>query len=128
MEMLYYNFFLGPIWNLLSIDSVARFSIGSHAIYAPDDKITINLNVTDAPKGIYTLTILPEAGSAGQHQKYSLYVDAEFDRRLMRNDIDSGIDLISTRFNLIDVPVHATINNSAGKYQKSNRNLLLFFT
>lgn len=86
----YYCNSIGRICNLLSIDSVARFSIGSRAIYSPDDKAYINLNVTNAPKGIYSLTVIPEVTSTGVQRTYGLHVDSEFDRRLLKNcTIDS---------------------------------------
>lgn len=101
----YYCNFLGRICNLLSIDSVARFSIGSRAIYSPDDKAYINLNVTNAPKGIYSLTVIPEVTSTGVQRKYGLHVDSEFDRRLMKNfAIDS-----------IDCPINTPIDVTLGK-------------
>lgn len=116
-------FFVGKVCNLLSIDSVARFSIGSRAVYSPDDKTYINLNVTDSPKGIYSLAIIPEVTSSGTQQKYSLVVDSEFDRRLWKNDIDSEIESIDTRIDTIDVPMNTPINVpvTVGKYKKKTQ-------
>lgn len=73
--------------NLLSVDSVARFSIGSHVIYMPNDETIITLNVTDAPKGIYSFTIIPEITNVGAYEKYNLVIESEFDCRLKENAI-----------------------------------------
>ncbi|XP_031633171.1 uncharacterized protein LOC116346974 [Contarinia nasturtii] len=86
----------GKICNLLSIDSVKRFSNGSRAIYMPNDqKFVIDLNITATPKGIYVLTIVPEITNSGTYEKYNLMVDSEFDRRTTKNEIDTTMEYFS---------------------------------
>lgn len=82
--------FSGNVINLLSVDSIEIFSDGSFAIYVPADGISsseyvINLRLTDAPKGTYTLTIIPNHIGIGTYDKYNLVVNTEFSRRIAKN-------------------------------------------
>lgn len=95
------------------MNDVARFSIGSRVIYLSDDEAHINLNVTDSPRGIYTITVIPEITSSGVRKKYGLAIDSEFNRRLEKNDIDSELDSIDSRFDTIDIPFRRSINTPA---------------
>lgn len=86
--------FIGKIINLLNIDSVASFSINSRAIYIQtynetDPETIINLYVTDSPKGIYTLRIIPETTTIGTYVKYNLIVNREYDHRRAKNNIQT---------------------------------------
>lgn len=63
-----------------------RFSPDSVAIYVPEDELNhpeliVNLNIADAPKGIYMLKIMPELMNSGMHSKYNLLVQTEFQRQ-----------------------------------------------
>lgn len=76
------------------MDSVASFSIDSRAIYVQANnengpETIVNLDITDSPKGIYTLKIIPEVTSIGTYDKYNLIVNTEFDRRRAKNDIQA---------------------------------------
>lgn len=82
--------FSGNVINLLSVDSIEKFSDGSFAIYVPADGISypeyvINLRLTDAPKGTYTLSIIPNNIGIGTYDKYNLVVNTEFSRRIAKN-------------------------------------------
>lgn len=76
---------LGNVINLLSVDSIERFSDGSFAIYVSADEAShpeyvINLRVSDAPKGVYTLTTIPKRLAGGFYSKYNLLVNTEFNQ------------------------------------------------
>lgn len=84
--------FIGEKINLFNIDSVAGFSADSYAIYLPSEgdrnaELTINLSLLDSPRGIYTLTVIPDVVS-GTIDKYNLMVDTKFERHQTKNDIN----------------------------------------
>lgn len=70
--------------DLLNVNAVRDFSNGSAAVYVPNNQynrpeMIINLNVTDAPNGIYTLKIVPATIENGtQDHVYNLLVTTEF--------------------------------------------------
>lgn len=70
--------------DLLNVNSVRAFSNGSAAVYVPNNQhnrpeMIVNLNVTDAPNGIYTLDIVPATIENGtQDHAYNLLVNTEF--------------------------------------------------
>lgn len=69
--------------DLLNANSVRDFSNGSAAVYVPNNQhnrpeMIVNLNVTDAPNGIYTLKTVPAAnGNGTQEHVYNLLVNTE---------------------------------------------------
>lgn len=70
--------------NLLNVNSVRDFSKGSVTAYVPHKQLNcpetiVNLNVTNAPNGIYMLKIVPATlvnGTQGNY--YNLHVNTEF--------------------------------------------------
>lgn len=81
--------------DLLSADSVASFSDGSHAVRMPADQsnrpeIIINLRLSSAPIGVYSLHILPHSEA-----QTKVMVTTELQRRLQMNGFDAtyGKDL-----------------------------------
>lgn len=70
--------------DLLNANAVRDFSNGSAAVYVPNNQhnrpeLIVNLNVTDAPNGIYTLKIVPATiENRTQDHAYDLLVNTEF--------------------------------------------------
>lgn len=70
--------------DLLNVNSVREFSNGSVAIYIPNNQFNrpetiVNLNVIDAPNGIYMLKLMPATLENGtQDSFYNLLVNTEF--------------------------------------------------
>lgn len=69
----------------MNVNSVRDFSNGSAAVYISNNQLNcpetiINLNVIDAPNGIYTLKILPATvvENGTQEHFYNLLVNTEF--------------------------------------------------
>lgn len=81
--------------DLLNVNSVRDFSNGSVAIYIPYNQFNrpeaiINLNVADAPNGIYMLKIIPATVENGtQESFYNLLVNTEFDQVYEKDSIDT---------------------------------------
>lgn len=88
--------FLGLKIDLLNVKSVRDFSNGSVAVYVPNNQYNnrpetiINLNVTNAPNGIYTLKIMPTTIENGtQDNFYNLLVNTEFVQLDEKDSIDT---------------------------------------
>lgn len=82
--------------DLLNANAVHDFSNGSVAVYVSNTQLNcpetiVNLNVIDAPAGIYTLRILPATAveNGTQEHFYNLRVSTEFAQQQHEND---GVD------------------------------------
>lgn len=85
---------LGVKIDLLNVNSVHDFSNGSVAVYVSNKRLNcpetiINLNVIDAPNGIYTLNILPATDNGTQDNFYNLIVNTEFAQPHEKDDADT---------------------------------------
>lgn len=83
--------------DLLNASSVRDFSNGSVAVYVPNNQhnnrpeTIINLNVTNAPIGIYTLKTMPATVENGaQDNFYNLLVNTEFIQLDERDSMDTA--------------------------------------
>lgn len=85
----------GKLVNLLSTDSVRKFSPGSVAIYVLKNhmnrpELVANLNVSNGPHGIYMLKITPQLSDDDEPQEnYNLLINTEFDQQFQKQDTDS---------------------------------------
>lgn len=83
--------------DLLDVNSVHDFSNGSVAVYVSNNQLKcpetiVNLNVIDAPSGIYMLKISPATGILvnGTHDNfYNLLVNTEFAQQHEKNGVDT---------------------------------------
>lgn len=89
---------LGMKIDLLNINSVRKFSNGSVAVYVPNNQhncpeTIININVTDAPNGIYVLKITPVSTvekTETRNNHYNLLVNTKFVQSHENEDIDTS--------------------------------------
>lgn len=52
-------------------------------------ELIADLNVSNAPTGVYTLKIIPQLLDSGTHKNYNLLINTEFDQLFNKESIDN---------------------------------------